>query len=258
VIDDEHIDDIGRQARHVALRKVEQVWFFTRDLLNLQHLGAQCFVKGIFDKGDARENLPRGKDLRRPRRDQLAQPINAEVVDSTRTLQLAETDQRHLHQTAFVTPVKIGMRLDSIDQNRAVRLVYVTIHEDAERQISLRQLNDIHRGAHGGADGVFGNAVELENVCLTLGRRSAVASHRRDDEGMRASRFHVLSHFLHDEREVIDAATTGGDGNPHVRTNRRIQFRELTTKRHARILEAIPVEALSDLEELMGPHGAPV
>ena len=79
--------------------------------------------------------LPVDKHLRRSRPDQLAQPVDAEVMNGAGSLELAEPDERHLHQAAFVAPVKVRVGLDAVDQNRAVRLIYVTIHEDSKRQI---------------------------------------------------------------------------------------------------------------------------
>ena len=58
-IHDEHIDDVHRQARHVALREIEQTRLFERDRIGLQHLDVQCLVKRILDEADARENPAR-------------------------------------------------------------------------------------------------------------------------------------------------------------------------------------------------------
>ena len=58
-IDDEHIDRVHRQARHVALREIEQPRLLARDRVGLQHLDVQRLVKRVFDEADARENLAR-------------------------------------------------------------------------------------------------------------------------------------------------------------------------------------------------------
>ncbi len=56
-IDDEHVDRVDRQARHVALRKLEQPRLLARNRIGLQHLDVQRLVKRVFDEADARENL---------------------------------------------------------------------------------------------------------------------------------------------------------------------------------------------------------
>ena len=58
-IDDEHIDGVHRQARHVALREIQQTRLFARYRIGLQHLDVQRLVKRILHEADARENLAR-------------------------------------------------------------------------------------------------------------------------------------------------------------------------------------------------------
>ena len=88
--------------------------------------------------------LPVDSTCAAPGADQLAQSVDAEIMNGARSLELAEPDERHLHQAAFIAPVKIGVRFDAVDQNRAVGLVRVTVHEDSKRQISARQFDDVH------------------------------------------------------------------------------------------------------------------
>ncbi len=184
-------------------------------------------MQRVFDQADAREDLSRRQHLRRSRRDQLAQSPHAELVHGARALQLAQADERHLHQATLVRPVVVGMRLDAVDQNDAVRLVGVPIHEDPERQFSSRQLHDIHRRPHGRAHGVLDDAVLLEDRGLTIAGRAAVAAHCGHDEWMGAAGAHIRGDPGDDRDEVVDAAAAGGDRDPCARSNQVVQALKL-------------------------------
>ena len=98
-------------------------------------------------------------------------------MDGARAFEFAETDERHLHEAAAVAPVKIGVRLDAVDEHRAVRLEDLTVHEDPVRQISARQLDDLHRRAHRGAHCGFGDPVQLRiSACPRLSLRRGCPS----------------------------------------------------------------------------------
>ena len=90
-------------------------------------------MEGIFDKTDSRENLACGQHAGRARFDELAKTVDAEIVNRPRALELSKADERHLHQPAFIRSVKVCVRLDAVDEDRAVRVVNVAIHEDPHR-----------------------------------------------------------------------------------------------------------------------------
>ena len=194
-IDHQHIDLVHRQSGHVALRKFQQPRLLPSDRVGFQHVDPQCLVEGIFDQADACENFSGRKDVGRTWRDQLPQSVNPEVVNGTGALELSQANKRHLHQAAFIASVKIGVWLDPVDKDRAVGLVDVTVHEKPARQVSARQLDDVHGGTNRRADCRLGDAVRLQNRRLPFGRRSAVASHRRYNERLRAPCLQVIAHI---------------------------------------------------------------
>ena len=140
-------------------------------------------MDGVFHQAHAGHNFSGGQHLRRGRAQHVAQAANAELVDGQRALQLAEADERHFHEPALVASVIVGVRLDSVDEDDTVGFVRVPVHEGPVRERALRQLDHVHRGVHGNADRLFGNAVQTQNLPLSFRRRAAVASHRGHDEG---------------------------------------------------------------------------
>src|SRR4029077_4794695 len=119
-VDHEYVDLIHWQARHAPSCRLQELRLLVGNLVRLQHPYHHRLMTGVLHQRNAGENLPRGEHLPRTGSDQLAQTVHAERVDGERAFQLAEADQRHLHQAAFVTPVIIAVRLDSVDQDDAV------------------------------------------------------------------------------------------------------------------------------------------
>ena len=83
-----------------------------------------------------------------------------------------------------------------------------------------------------------------------------MASHRGHDERMRAALLQVVAHFPDEQREVVDPAAAGGDGNRGARPNDVVERRQLRSQRAARIVETRAIEPLPDFEELELPHVA--
>src|SRR5262245_22115997 len=117
----------------------------------------------------------------------------------------SKADDRHLDQTALISPMKSRMRLDAVDEDHSLRLVRVAIHEHRHRRVPLFELYHVHRGADGSADRFFENAVRAKDCRLTFGGGAPMAAHRWHDKGSSAAAFHVFADFPDDGLEVVDA-----------------------------------------------------
>ena len=248
-IDDEHIDGLHRQARHVLPRQFQQLRFLVGNLVRPQHLHDHRAVVRVLHKANAAENLALRKHPACTGSNQLAQSVDAESMDRKRSFPLPETDERHFHETALVTTMKIRVRFDSIDEDHAIGLVRMPVHEYVDGQISLLQLDDLHRCAHRRVHGLLGNAVRAEHLGLAFSGRATVAAHGRDDERLSATSFHVPDDFFDDGGEVVDTAASHGDRDAGARPNELIQPGQLFPQREDGIMQAIPFESLPDLRQ---------
>src|SRR5688572_21106426 len=81
-----------------------------------------------------------------------------------------------------------------------------------------------------------------------------MAAHRGHDEWLRSSRSHVVAHFAHDERKIVDAAAARRNCDVRAGTNDRVERRQLRLQRGARIVETGVIETLPDFGELNHRH----
>ena len=162
--------------------------------------------------------------LRRARCDELAKTVDAEIVNGPRALQLAQADERHLHQPALVSSVEIGVRLDAVDEDDAVRLVNVPIHEDPNGSSPRGSSSTTSIEERTGAPTIASEMpYSLQDLGLSFGRRSAVAAHCGHDERMGAAGAHVRGDSRTTSAQVVDAATAGGDRDACARSNQVVR-----------------------------------
>jgi len=91
---------------------------------------------------------------------------------------LAQADDRHLHQTALISPVIVGVLLDAVDQDHAVGEICAAIHKQPVFQSDGRHFDRLHRGMDGAADLPLGDAVyacEVGDPAAPDGERVLVA-----------------------------------------------------------------------------------
>lgn len=122
---------------------------------------------------------------------------------------LAQADHHHLEQAALDGAVKTGVRLDAGHDADVIGFGGESIQHYRIAFVGCSQGNHVHRGADGGADGLFGDAVAFEDASLAVGRAAAVAAHRGDEKGAGAEFFQEGGRFPQDERDVGDAAAAG-------------------------------------------------
>ena len=104
-----------------------------------------------------------------------------------------------------------GMRLDPVDGEHAVRFMTELVLVHREAAAGGPDLHHLHARLDPASDARLGDAVGVvQHPSLPLGRRAAVAAHRRHHEGGGANLAQRAHTFTHHEREIRDAAARAG------------------------------------------------
>ena len=115
-----------------------------------------------------------------------AQPRRAVRVDALRLHAVAEADRDHLHETALVRAVEVGVGLHPVHDDRGRRLRRLRVGHDLHPADLGGQLDHIHARAHRASEVLLVEPVRRQHLALALGGCAAVASHRRHHEGLGA------------------------------------------------------------------------
>jgi hypothetical protein len=83
-----------------------------------------------------------------------------------------------------------------------------------------------------------------------------VAPHRGHDERIRAALPDVPDELLHQDREVVDSATAGGNGDSRMRFDDSVQLGQLRPQRAAWVVEAGAFEPLPNFDKELPLHFA--
>ena len=113
-------------------------------------------------------------------RHDLREPPEPEAVAAVRTVALAEADDQHFDEPAFVRPGEGCMRLDPVDDEHPVGGGGVRIHMDGESVVQRTDHDRIHPRPDRASDRCGGHAQMLQHAELSFGCGPAVASHARD------------------------------------------------------------------------------
>ena len=135
-------------------------------------------------------------------------------MDALGALLLAQANGHHLHQAAFIGTAEGGMGLDAVEEDDAVRLRGVLVHE--HRLVTHAGNADLHRlhgTLHRAAHGFLSDAVVLEDLELTLGGGAAVAAHSRHNVRLGAFGFDKIHNGAGHQGIVVDAAAAAGNGD---------------------------------------------
>ncbi len=139
-------------------------------------------------------------------------------VHLDRAAMLAQPDHAHLGEAAFDVATEVGVRLDTSDKHRRVGLRGIGVLIQPRTARNLTDLDGVHGGANLGANKLLGDAKLCQDTALPFGCSTAMASHRRKHERLRAHRFKLLHDRLDHDRDVgnATAASTDRDGRPRL------------------------------------------
>src|SRR5262249_36922190 len=121
------------------------------------------------------------------------------------------------------------------------------------------QVDDLHRGANGRADEIFGDAVAFEHAELPLGRRAAVAAHRRNEERLRSEIAQMLHGAFENQRDIRDAAAARrqSDGLAALDLAAEIQLRKRIANGCWNVVNARPRKFLTQTHHARIGHDDP-
>jgi hypothetical protein len=209
VIDDEQIDFFkGQSGKKRA--GFQQQFFFTRgDVFRRDQGEFRGFMKLIFEDGQAAKDR---SGLEHDRGDiandaLMSEPIRRHMHGRGAGA-FAQSNHRHFENAAPEASVKIGVRLDPVQQEDAIGLESFRAAINLHIILTFAEEFDIQRGSDGNAEVGFGDSVFREDASLTFGRGAAMAAHGWNDEGIRSAFFEKLDCRGYDGLKVGDAATS--------------------------------------------------
>ena len=101
---DQHVDLVKRQSPHQLARLVEQPGLDLQQLFRLDGDDPRCVLEGVLEDRDSQRDRGSLKEQGTDFGEHLLQTGQAELVDLSGSLTLAQTDGQHLEQAAFVRP----------------------------------------------------------------------------------------------------------------------------------------------------------
>jgi hypothetical protein len=217
-------------------RALEQRRLAREELVRAQHLDQRRAVALVLDHGDAAQHRQAGEQPCAVVGEHGGEPApHREVVCRQGAGVLAGADDEHLDEAALDLAVKVGVRLDAVDDDHAAGLGEVAGRPYGHPEGALADGYDVHGRDDRGADRRLRHAQLLEHGALPCGRRAAVAAHARRDEGVAARRMDGGDRRAQHGRQVGDASAAGRD-------------RDACSARH----QAMQTDALQPLRDLRG------
>src|SRR5438105_3476967 len=107
------------------------------------------------------------------------------LMELLRALLLAQSNGRHLHESALNTPMKAGVRLDPIYQHDSIRAGGVPVLIENEFA-GATKFDGLHAAAEGHTYSLLGNAVPGEDIELACIGCAAMTAHGGNDEDLGA------------------------------------------------------------------------
>ncbi len=141
-------------------------------------------------------------------------------VERFRAVLLAQSDDSHLRQAALDAAAVVGVGLHPVHDDHGIR--FLCRRGDVDRKLGVTDgdgvdLIRVHPGVDGGIKARLRDTQALQHFALALGRRPAVAPHRRDDDWLEAPVANRLDDGLGDVVDTVDAAAADGDGDSRTR-----------------------------------------
>ena len=172
---------------------------------------------GRFQRRDATEQstgvLQRGDAVEQP----VAHLVRSARVDLRSARLLAEPDDGHLRQAALDRALEARVRLDPVDRHDPIGAGRVAVEVQRHAVGCSGNLDRLHGRPDLAVDGLFGHPERLQHRPLTLGRRAAVAAHRRHDERLCAEVAQPTDRTPQQADSFDETTTAGADGDGHAR-----------------------------------------
>src|SRR5215212_5001613 len=203
-VDEQNVHLFYGQGGHIAHVLPEQLLLALADVLGLYGLYLRRLVVGVLDQSQPKEDAPRTQDLLAYLDHVVLDPGYPVAVQLERRGVLAQPDRGHLQETALCRPAEVSVRLDPVDDHYPVGLRGVAVHVHRYPTLRPPYLAELLRDAQ-----------RLQHLHLPLGRRPAVAPHRRHDERIGTLVLQRTHQRPQDDVYLRNTAAAGRKRNPH-------------------------------------------
>ena len=149
--------------------------------------------------------------------------------------------------------LEVGVGLDLVEEDDAVRLVGVLVAVDGEAVVQRGDADDLHGGEHGNLQIFLGDAELLEMLLLALAGGAGVAAHGREDEGLGAPGLELVADGAHHFLIERHAAAAGGNADAlavHACDRGGIEGEQLLLQGGDGIFQILIRKVLTDLHHL--------
>src|SRR5215211_3002187 len=214
-VDEQNVHLFYGQGGHIAHVLPEQLLLALADVLGLYGLYLRRLVVGVLDQSQPKEDAPRTQDLLAYLDHVVLDPGYPVAVQLERRGVLAQPDRGHLQETALCRPAKVSVRLDPVDDHDPVGLRGVAVHVHRYPTLRPPYLGDLHGGEDLSLAELLRDTQRLQHLHLPLGRRPAVAPHRRHDERIGTLLLQRTHQRPQDDVYLRNTAAAGRKRNPH-------------------------------------------
>ena len=212
LVNDEQVDVVKEELAHFFLGNGLECGVRFHKILGGAYLNVADIVVGILHHAHAEGQLSGGEELLSHLRKKLGETVKAEGVELGGASVIAQPDGHHFQQAAFMGSPKLRVGLHLVEDNDAVGLEGQLVA--IERLAAYLPIgNHLHGGANGGAHGRLGDAVSRQQLHLSGGVGTAVASHGRHDEWLCTPALQSVADGLDHLRQSGNAPTAHRHGD---------------------------------------------
>src|SRR5215469_10752548 len=216
LVHNQQIDFIQRQAWHQQSSSFKQFLLLAGNNLGTEHFYLRRLVMLILEYRNAAKyaNVLESNLGKLPNHSFVADMSGSPVCIGSSDL-LAETDGQHLLDSTAQRAMKIGVRLDAIDDHNPIGSKRGSTEDDLPPARSRADLLHLHVGIDRDTEAFRSNPVFGEDLCLALRRGPTMTAHRRYHKRLRTRSNQHADCSFHNFFEICDATAANPNGNPH-------------------------------------------